>query len=63
MGEGEVRRPDIDEAFRNGTPIDRASGRAVEGALRMHKRLGHSIAVGRDGKVIWIPPENIPVRE
>jgi hypothetical protein len=46
--------------FREGWPIDRAIVKAVQEALLMHKRLGHPIATWRDGKVVWIPPEEIP---
>jgi len=34
--------------------------RAVQEALIRHKRLGNPVAVWRDGKVVWIPPEEIP---
>jgi hypothetical protein len=27
----------------------------------MHRRLGNPIAVWRDGRVVWIPPDQIPV--
>jgi hypothetical protein len=46
--------------FREGWPIDRALVKAVREALAVHKRLGHPIAAWRDGKVVWIPPEEIP---
>ena len=35
--------------------------RGVQDALRRHRLLGLPIAVWRDGKVVWIPPEEIPV--
>lgn len=35
--------------------------RAVKHALIRHKRLGNPIAVWKDGKVVIIPPEEIPV--
>ncbi len=41
--------------------ILREMRRAVRDALRVHKALGNPIAVWRDGKVVWIPPEKIPV--
>ena len=37
----------------------RAMRKAVREAVRRHKLLGNPIAVGRDGKVVWIPPEEI----
>ncbi len=39
----------------------RAMRKAVREAVRRHKLLGYPIAVGRDGKVVWIPPEEIEV--
>lgn len=56
----EVREKTIVEKFIEGTPIDRAMVRGIRDELRMHKRLGHSIVTWRDGKVVWIPPEEIP---
>lgn len=63
VSEGEARKADIDEAFRDGTAIDRALGSAVREALRLHKRLGNPIAVGKDGGVVWIPPEKISLED
>jgi hypothetical protein len=40
--------------------IDEALRRAVREALLRHKKLGNSIAVWRDGKVVIVPPEEIP---
>lgn len=34
---------------------------AARNAVREHKRLGHPIAVWQDGKVVWIPAEEIVV--
>ena len=50
----------IEEKFRLGYPIERALVKAVRHALTVHKKLGHTIAGWRDGKVVWIPPEEIP---
>jgi hypothetical protein len=35
--------------------------KAVREAVLRHKLLGNAIAVGRGGKVVWIPPEEIEV--
>jgi hypothetical protein len=61
VSEGGARRPDIDEAFREGTGIDRAVARAVRDALRMHKRSANPIAASEGGKVIWIPADEIRI--
>ncbi len=58
------------EKVENGTPnlllshfdeILPAIRRAVRDALLRHKRLGHSVAIGRDGKVVILQPEEIEV--
>ena len=52
------------------TPLDRvedlprilkAMGDAVREALLRHKRLGNPVAVWREGRVVWLSPEEIPV--
>jgi hypothetical protein len=35
--------------------------RGVRNALLRHKRAGNPVAVWRDGRVVWVPPEEIPV--
>lgn len=40
--------------------ILRALQQAVREALLDHKRAGNPVAVWRDGRVVWIPPEEIP---
>jgi hypothetical protein len=40
--------------------IDKALEEAAHQALRMHKRLGNPVVIWRDGKVVWVPPEEIP---
>ena len=41
--------------------ILRALRQAVQDALRRHKLDGDPVAVWRDGRVVWIQPEDIPV--
>jgi hypothetical protein len=53
----------IDRFLANGAHIDRIMRDAVRQALSRHKRLGQSIVVWRDGHVVEIPPEEIPVDE
>jgi len=52
---------DIDEVFRQRTEIDKALALAVQDALWQHKQLGNPVAFWRDGKVVWLPAEEIPV--
>jgi hypothetical protein len=53
------RKVDIADAFARGTPIDEAMNEAVREAVRLHKRMGLPMAAWQDGKVVWIPPEEI----
>jgi len=41
--------------------IEAALVRAVRNALLHHKRAGNPVADWRDGRVVWVAPENIPV--
>ncbi len=34
--------------------------KATSEAVRMHKKLGNPIAVSREGKVVIVPPDEIP---
>jgi hypothetical protein len=56
----EVSKNRIDRMFEEGTPIDEALNRAVRRAVLLHKKLGYPVCAWRDGKVVWIPPEEIP---
>lgn len=51
----------ITALFSEGTAIDAALKRAVEEALRGHRQAGNPISAWRDGRIVWIPPEEIPV--
>ena len=51
----------VSERFADINLITDALRRAVGQAFLRHKKLGHPICVWRDGKVVWIPPEQIPV--
>ena len=43
--------------------VDKAVRRAVRHALLMHKRAGNPVASWKDGKVVMIPAEEIPVED
>ena len=61
-----VRNPsrrDIGELFEEGTLIDNALKEAVRRALLYHKRNGNSVVTWRNGKVVWIPADQIEVNE
>lgn len=61
LSEPPRRTKTIEELFEEGTEIDAALQRAVREALIRHKKLGESIAVWEDGKVVILPPDKIPV--
>ncbi len=52
----------IDEIFKEGTLIDKALKKAVQEALMLHKQAGNPIVVWRDGKIVWIKPDEIAVQ-
>lgn len=43
--------------------IERALRAAVRDALQRHKRDGDPVAVWRDGRVVWLPPDQIPTAD
>jgi len=48
---------DIGQIFREGTLIDEAMNLAVRDAVQLHKEKGLPMVVWRDGKIVWITPE------
>lgn len=59
----EPKEKTIDEIFANGTLIDLALKQAVQEALLRHKQAGNPVVAWRDGKIVWIPPEEITIQE
>ncbi|MEW6738626.1 MAG: hypothetical protein ACOYU2_05480 [Nitrospirota bacterium] len=57
----EKNKKEIDDIFREGTLIDKALKEGVREALIRHKQASNPIVVWRDGKVVWLTPEEIPV--
>ena len=55
----ETQEKSIDEIFAEGTLIDKALKQAVREAILQHKRAGNPIVVWRDGKMVWLKPEEI----
>ena len=51
---------DISKIFATPGLVDAAMQKVVRQALRRHNLLGESVAVSRDGKVVIVPPEEIP---
>ncbi|MBF0558514.1 MAG: hypothetical protein HQL08_07010 [Nitrospirae bacterium] len=59
MAVTEKHRDKITEAFANPATITEALAQGVRDALIKHKQAGNSIVVWRDGKAVWIKPEDI----
>lgn len=55
----EAHEKNIDQIFAEGTLIDRALKQAVHDAVLQHKRAGNPIAAWRDGKTVWLKPEDV----
>ena len=43
--------------------IERALRAAVRDAVQRHKRDGDPVAVWREGRVVWLPPDQIPTAD
>lgn len=61
MAVKEKHRDKIAEAFSNPEKITQALAKGVREALLKHKQAGNPIVVWRDGKMVWLDPEEIPV--
>lgn len=53
--------PTLQELFEDGRAIDEALKQAARDARRLHKALGNPMATWRDGRVVWVQPEDIQV--
>ena len=53
----------ISELLADREKINQALAKAVQDALLKHKQAGNPVAIWRDGKVVWIPPEEILAKE
>jgi len=54
------KKRDIASLFADSDAMERAMAQAVQDAMIRHKRLGQSVFTWRDGRVVEIPPEEIP---
>jgi len=53
----------VSERMRDSEGMTRAIEEAIQETLREHKLLGYPIVVWKDGKVVWIPPEEIELKD
>jgi hypothetical protein len=50
---------EISRVFNDADIVTSAIQAGINAALLKHKQLGNPICIWRDGKVMWIAPENI----
>jgi hypothetical protein len=55
-----LQRTDLEQVLADKGKVETALRSAVRDALARHKKAGNPVAVWRDGKVIWLKPEEIP---
>ena len=58
----ELAQDRLAEIMAQNDEIDAAHARAAREALLEHARMGRSVCESRDGKVVWITPEEIFAR-
>lgn len=51
----------ITEFFQHPAKVTKALQQGIKDALLKHKQAGNPICEWKDGKVVWISPEKIPV--
>jgi hypothetical protein len=56
---GNEAETDIARLFQERKPIDEALNAAVRDAVLRHKQQGQPLAVWRDGKTVWLTPEQV----
>jgi hypothetical protein len=61
MSDDESDRRSAAERVDDLPAIQEAMARGIRAALRRHKRAGNPVAIWRDGAVVLIAPEDIPV--
>ena len=59
----ERSRKDIGAIIREGTAIDRAIESAHRRVIRRHRQLGIPLVIWKDGRVIEVPPDSVPLSE
>ena len=61
MADSRPGGPPLNERLRDVGLIERALAQAVRDALKRHKQAGNPVAAWRDGRAVWIEPEDIPI--
>lgn len=63
MNESHSEDEEISKFFKDSKRVTAALQSGIQAALLRHKKLGNPICVSRDGKIIWIPPEEIVIEK
>ena len=53
------KNPKLEAALANPALIDAAVRKAVPAAVLMHARLGNPVCTWKDGRVVWLSPQEI----
>ncbi|MBI5408765.1 MAG: hypothetical protein HZA14_05305 [Nitrospirae bacterium] len=61
MEEKDKHKDDVEKAFSDPEIITQALIQGVREALLKHKQAGNPIVIWKDGKAVWLKPEEIPV--
>jgi hypothetical protein len=60
MAEAAASRPSLSDRLMDVGLVQAALARAVRRALLRHKQAGNPVAEWREGRVVWVAPEEIP---
>lgn len=58
-----VRTKSLSELLADRTVIDKALRQGVRNAMLQHKQAGNPIVIWRDGKVVWVPAQEIEISD
>lgn len=61
MNNKKMQEDKITEFFQNPMNVTRALQLGIKDALRKHKQAGNPVCIWKDGKVVWIRPEDIDI--
>jgi hypothetical protein len=61
MADSAVSTSPLWERLRDVTLIEQALAQAVREALHRHKQAGNPVAVWRNGRTVWIGPDDIQI--
>jgi len=54
------KKRSIEDILSDDEAITRALAEGIQAALRMHKKMGNPVCGWKDGKIVWLKPEDIP---